>query len=190
MPTPTKINQTYTLDKDEPIYGLGTIQNGKLNRRGTSIFMEQSNLQDFQYVIQSIKGWGIYWDNYSRAKFDDSNKGMSFTAEVGDYIDYYFMYGGSADGLNAQMRELSGKVPMPPMWTFGYCQSRERYKSSKELLDVLNKYRELKVPIDGIIQDWQYWGSNYTWNAMDFLSENFANGIQMINQIHKNHAHL
>lgn len=185
-----KINQTYTLDKDEPIYGLGTIQDGKLNRRGTNIFMEQSNLQDFQYVIQSIKGWGIYWDNYSRAKFDDSNKGMSFTAEVGDYIDYYFMYGGSADGLNAQMRELSGKVPMPPMWTFGYCQSRERYKSSKELLDVLNKYRQLKVPIDGIIQDWQYWGSNYTWNAMDFLSENFANGKQMINQIHNNNAHL
>ena len=57
--------QTFTLDKDEAIYGLGTIQNGKMNRRGLKKRMEQSNLEDFQNVLQSIKGWGIYWENYS-----------------------------------------------------------------------------------------------------------------------------
>ena len=56
--------QRFTLDKDEAIYGLGTIQNGKMNRRGEHKRMEQSNLEDFQSVIQSIKGWGLYWDNY------------------------------------------------------------------------------------------------------------------------------
>ena len=145
------MNQTYTLDKQEAIYGLGTIQDGKLNRRGTSIFMEQSNLQDFQYVLQSVKGWGIYWDNYSRAQFDDNAEGMSFTAEVGDAVDYYFMYGGSIDGVNRQMRELSGQVPMFPLWTFGYFQSKERYKSAQEVLDVVNHYRKLQVPLDCIV---------------------------------------
>jgi alpha-D-xyloside xylohydrolase len=185
-----KVNQTYTLDKQEAIYGLGTIQDGKLNRRGTSIFMEQSNLQDFQYVLQSVKGWGIYWDNYSRAQFDDNAEGMSFTAEVGDAVDYYFMYGGSIDGVNRQMRELSGQVPMFPLWTFGYFQSKERYKSAQEVLDVVNHYRKLQVPLDCIVQDWQYWGSNYTWNAMDFLGEPFEQGKQMIDNLHGMNAKL
>ena len=57
--------QTFLLDKDEAIYGLGTIQNGKMNRRGEQKRMEQSNLEDFQSVLQSIKGWGLYWENYS-----------------------------------------------------------------------------------------------------------------------------
>ena len=71
------------------------------------------------------------------------------------------------------MRTLSGQVPMFPLWTYGYWQSKERYKSQDELLDVVRRYRELQVPLDGIIQDWQYWGSNYTWNAMEFLHEDF-----------------
>ena len=122
--------QTFTLDKDEAIYGLGTIQNGKMNRRGEKKRMEQSNLEDFQNVLQSIKGYGIYWENYSPTLFEDNAEGMTFDAEVGDGVDYYFMYGGSADGVIAQMRYLSGDVPMFPLWTYGFWQSKERYKSA------------------------------------------------------------
>ncbi len=183
--------QGFTLDKDEAIYGLGTFQNGKMNRRGEHKLMEQSNLEDFQNVLQSIKGWGIYWDNYSRTQFDDDAvKGMSFSSEVAPCVDYYFMYGQSADGVIAQMRHLSGDVPMFPLWTYGFWQCKERYKSAAEVLSVVDKYRELQVPLDGIIQDWQYWGSNYLWNAMDFLTEEYANGQQMIEQVHQKNAHF
>ena len=186
-----RVTQCFQLDKDEAIYGLGTIQNGKINRRGEHKLMEQSNLEDFQNVLQSIKGWGIYWDNYSRTQFDDDAvKGMSFSSEVGDCVDYYFMYGGSADGVIAQMRHLSGDVPMFPLWTYGFWQCKERYKSATELLGVVDQYRALQVPLDGIIQDWQYWGSNYLWNAMDFLTEEYANGEQMIRDVHQKHAHF
>ena len=185
-----KVSQTFTLDKDEAIYGLGTIQNGKMNRRGETKRMEQSNLEDFQSVLQSIKGWGIYWENYSPTLFEDNANGMSFTAEAGEGIDYYFMYGGSADGVIAQMRHLSGDVPMFPLWTYGFWQSKERYKSAAETESIVDKHRELQVPLDGIIQDWQYWGSNYLWNAMDFLSEEFVKGPQMIKNVHAKHAHF
>ena len=186
-----RVTQCFQLDKEEAIYGLGTIQNGKINRRGEHKLMEQSNLEDFQNVLQSIKGWGIYWDNYSRTQFDDdAAKGMSFSSEVGDCVDYYFMYGGSADGVIAQMRHLSGDVPMFPLWTYGFWQCKERYKSAAELLGVVDQYRALQVPLDGIIQDWQYWGSNYLWNAMDFLTEEYANGEQMIRDVHQKHAHF
>jgi alpha-D-xyloside xylohydrolase len=115
---------------------------------------------------------------------------MSFTSESGEGVDYYFMYGGSADGVIAKMRELTGDVPMFPLWTYGFWQSKERYKTARETESIVDKYRELQVPLDGIIQDWQYWGSNYLWNAMDFLSEDFSNGKQMIDNVHKKHAHF
>ncbi len=182
--------QTFILDKDEAVYGLGTIQNGKMNRRGEKKRMEQSNLEDFQNVLQSIKGWGLYWENYSPTLFEDNAQGMTFDAEAGEGIDYYFMYGGSTDGVIAQMRHLSGDVPMFPMWTFGYWQSKERYKTARETESIVDKYRQLQVPLDGIIQDWQYWGSNYLWNAMDFLAEDFSNGKQMIQNVHQKHAHF
>ena len=186
----SKVRQTFQLDKDEAIYGLGTIQNGKMNRRGEHKRMEQSNLEDFQNVLQSVKGWGLYWENYSPTQFDDDANGMTFDSEVGEGIDYYFMYGGTADGVIAQMRHLSGHVPMFPLWTYGFWQSKERYKSAAETESIVDKYRELQVPLDGIIQDWQYWGSNYLWNAMDFLSEDFSNGKQMIRNVHQKHAHF
>ena len=186
----SKVRQTFLLDKDEAIYGLGTIQNGKMNRRGEHKRMEQSNLEDFQNVLQSVKGWGLYWENYSPTQFDDDANGMTFDSEVGEGIDYYFMYGGTADGVIAQMRHLSGHVPMFPLWTYGFWQSKERYKSAAETEGIVDKYRELQVPLDGIIQDWQYWGSNYLWNAMDFLSEDFSNGKQMIRNVHQKHAHF
>ena len=182
--------QTFTLDKDEAIYGLGTIQNGKMNRRGETKRMEQSNLEDFQNVLQSIKGWGLYWENYSPTLFEDNANGMTFDAEVGKGVDYYFMYGGSADGVIAQMRWLTGDVPMFPLWTYGFWQSKERYKTAAETESIVDQYRALNVPLDGIIQDWQYWGSNYLWNAMDFLSEDFVNGPQMIKNVHRKHAHF
>ena len=182
--------QTFTLDKDEAIYGLGTIQNGRMNRRGEKKRMEQSNLEDFQNVLQSIKGWGLYWENYSPTLFEDTPQGMTFDAEAGEGVDYYFMYGGSADGVIAQMRQLTGDVPMFPLWTYGYWQSKERYKTARETESIVDQYRKLQVPLDGIIQDWQYWGSNYLWNAMDFLSEDFSNGKLMIDNVHKKHAHF
>ncbi len=185
-----RVTQTFILNGDEPVYGLGTIHDGKLNRRNTHVLMEQSNIVDFQNVLQSVNGWGLFWDNYSRTDFNDDAGGMTFSSEVGDGIDYYFMYGGDVDGVVAQIRQLSGEVPMFPLWTFGYWQSKERYKSSREVLEVLDTYRKLEVPIDAMIQDWQYWGSNDTWNAMEFLAEDYLDGKRMIDRIHDRNAHI
>ena len=184
-----KVKQCFAIDKDEPIYGLGLLQNGKMSQRGEHRRMMQSNLEDFAHFFQSIKGYGIYWDNYSPTQIDD-NATLELESEVGNRIDYYFMYGKDADGVIAQMRFLSGKVPMSPLWTYGFHQSRERYKSQRELLEVVRKYRELGVPFDGIVQDWQYWGSNYTWNAMEFISDEFPDAQRMIDEVHQNNAHI
>lgn len=185
-----RVSQAFALDSDEPIYGVGMLQNGKMNQRGENRRMMQSNLEDYAHFFQSIKGYGIYWDNYSPTQIADDGKTLTLTSEVGEQVDYYFIYGGDADGVISGMRWLSGKVPMTPLWTYGFHQSRERYKSADELTSVLDKYRKTGVPIDGMIQDWQYWGGNYLWNAMEFGNEGFGHPERWINHIHKSDAHL
>ncbi len=185
-----QVGQSFSLSPDEAIYGLGMLQNGKMNQRGEDRRMMQSNLEDYAHFFQSIKGYGIYWDNYSPTHIKDDGKQLTLTSEVGELVDYYFIYGGDADGVIKGMRWLTGQVPMQPLWTYGFHQSRERYKSWNELLGVLNRYRKDGVPIDGMIQDWQYWGGNYLWNAMDFGGEGFNHADRAIQQIHDQHAHL
>ncbi len=184
------VSQKFTLDKDETIYGLGILQNGKMSQRNLEIHMIQNNTQDFVTFFQSVKGYGLFWDNYSPTTFSDNQDESSFSSDVGDCIDYYFMYGGNADGVVAQMRDLTGQVPMFPLWTYGFWQSKERYKSQDETIGVVEKYRKLGVPLDGIIQDWRYWGNNYLWNAMEFLNEEFYNPQKMIDDAHKLNAHM
>ena len=184
------VSQSFVLDKDEAIYGLGEQQQGKMVQRNLKLTMIQGNTDDYIPFFVSVKGYGLFWDNYSPTLFEDNPESTSFKSDVGDCIDYYFMYGGNADGVIAQMRSLTGQVPMFPLWTFGYFQSKERYKSQDELIDVVKKYRELGVPLDGIIQDWQYWGNNYLWNAMDFLNVDFYNPQKMVNDVHKLNAHM
>lgn len=184
------VSQSFILDKDEPIYGLGQHQNGKLSQRGLKYRMEQGNVEDVVPFFQSVKGYGLFWDNYSPSDYTDTEESTTIKSDVGDGIDYYFMYGGSADGVVSQMRELTGKAPLFPLWTYGYWQSRERYKSQAELVDVVKKYRELGVPLDGIIQDWQYWGNNYLWNAMEFLNPEFPDGKKMADDVHALNAHM
>lgn len=184
-----KVSQSWSLDKDETIYGLGLLQNAKMSQRGENRLMMQSNLEDYSHFFQSIKGYGIYWDNYSPTHISDKET-LTFESQVGTKVDYYFMYGSDADGVIHEMRSLTGHVPMLPLWTYGFHQSRERYKSSKELLEVVDTYQKTGVPLDGIIQDWQYWGNNYLWNAMEFLSDDFRDYRHMIDHVHGLGKHM
>ena len=185
-----QVYQPFVLDKEEAIYGLGQLQNGKMIQRNMTKNLIQGNVEDVSPFFQSTKGYGVFWDNYSPTLFTDNEVETSFRSEVGDCVDYYFMYGKNADGVIAQVRSLTGQAPMFPLWTYGYWQSKERYKSQKEVVDVVRKYRELGIPLDGIIQDWQYWGHNYLWNAMDFQNPTFNNPQKMIEDVHAMNAHM
>ena len=185
-----QVYQPFILDREEAIYGLGQLQNGKMIQRNMTKNLIQGNVEDVSPFFQSTKGYGVFWDNYSPTLFTDNEVETSFRSEVGDCVDYYFMYGKDADGVIAQVRSLTGQAPMFPLWTYGYWQSKERYKSQEEVVDVVRKYRELGIPLDGIIQDWQYWGHNYLWNAMDFQNPTFNNPQKMMEDVHAMNAHM
>jgi alpha-D-xyloside xylohydrolase len=181
--------QAFLLDKDEAIYGLGQQQNGKLIQRNERIVLKNDNMKICIPYFMSVKGYGLFWDNYASTTYTDNAQETSFES-LGDGADYYFMYGGNGDGVIARMRELTGQAPMLPLWTYGYWQSRERYKTQQELVGVVEKYRSIGVPLDGIIQDWQYWGRDSVWNAMSFDSKTYPDPQGMTDKIHAMNAHL
>ena len=105
------VRQAFLLDKDEVIYGLGQQQTGKVNQRNQKLFLRNQNMSICIPFIHSVKGYALYWDNYSPTTFLDNPQEMSFDSEVGDCADYYFIYGGNADGVIAGVRELTGQAP-------------------------------------------------------------------------------
>jgi alpha-D-xyloside xylohydrolase len=192
MGQPTyRVRQLFQLAPGEAVYGLGQHQDGHLNYRGQKLTLKQGNMRIAVPVLHSGKGYGVFWDNYSTTKFEDNAQATVFDSEVGDCADYYVLNGGgTADGVVARYRSLTGQAPMFPRWTLGFWQSKERYKGQEELLDVVKKYRSLGVPLDGIVQDWQYWGEdNDLWNSTEFGNPRFPKPQRMVDEVHQLHAH-
>lgn len=111
-------------------------------------------------------------------------------SEVGDGIDYYFVYGPELDGVIAGYRELTGRAPLMPLWAYGLWQCRERYQNAQEVLDVLAEFRRRAIPLDNIVQDWQYWRGDQ-WGSHEFDPERFPDPEGWLHQIHDDyHARL
>lgn len=106
-----------------------------------------------------------------------------FRSEVGDAIDYYFLYGPDLNKVVAEYRVLTGAAPIFPRWAYGFLQCRERYSSQAQLLEAAQGFRSRNIPVDGIIQDWQYWGK-YGWNAMRFDEAHYPAPEEMIDKLH------
>lgn len=183
--------QSFKLDDDEIILGLGQQQSGKLNQRKSTVKLRQVKSKIGIPYFQSSKGYALYWDNYSPTLFGDNNFDTHFKSEMGECLDYCFMVGKTGDALNAKMRELTGQSPMLPLWAFGFFQSRDQYKSQEELIDVVKRYRELGIPLDGIVQAGSYWGNDTkTWNSIKFDASAFSNPKGMVDQVHAMNARL
>jgi alpha-D-xyloside xylohydrolase len=117
-----------------------------------------------------------------------TNEAVTWSSEAADAIDYYFMYGPDLDQVISGYRELTGAAPMMAKWGWGFWQCKERYKSQQELLDVVARYRAMQVPLDGIIQDWQYWSPN-PWGSHKFDTNRYPNPKEMMHELHTNHVH-
>jgi alpha-D-xyloside xylohydrolase len=114
---------------------------------------------------------------------------ISFWSEMGDQLDYFFMAGNSMDDVISSYRELTGKAQVMPKWAMGFWQSRERYKTQDELLDVLHEFREREIPIDNIVQDWSYWPVDQ-WGSHKFDEERFPDVTGMVDEVHENNARI
>ncbi len=196
----TSCAQSFQLAPDEGIYGLGQHQRDVWNYLTDGpVRLAQANTDVGIPVMTSSKGYVLLWDNpavttITPSSAGDSNNGaktLRWRSEAGKAIDYYFCYGdGTIPTAMAAYRHLTGEAPLMPEWMLGFWQCKERYASQEELLGVATKLRDLKVPVDGIIQDWQYWppGTN-TWGSHQFDPNRYPDPVAMFKQLHDMHYH-
>jgi alpha-D-xyloside xylohydrolase len=110
-------------------------------------------------------------------------------APVAEAIDYIVVAGPSAGEIMAGYRDLLGATPILPKWAFGYVHCRERFHSSEEIIETLDEFRRRKLPVDVMVQDWQYWGK-HGWNAMRFDEDHYPDPALLVSELHRRDARL
>jgi alpha-D-xyloside xylohydrolase len=171
----------------EAFYGLGQHQAGVWNYHGESVDLSQANTNISVPMFLSSNGYGIFWNNSSRSRFNNRfPHELYLSSEVADTVDYYFLFGPEFDKIIAGYRELTGAAPMFGKWAYGFWQCKNKYESQAEVLGVAHKYRELHIPVDSIVQDW-FW-----WNIMGepVFNKNYPDPKGMIDDLHKNNFHV
>jgi alpha-D-xyloside xylohydrolase len=194
--TPVKVNDEDTYHAEsfvniygshEALYGLGQHQAGVWNYRGESVDISQDNSNISVPFLVSSNGYGIFWNNDSRSRFNNRFANYLYiSSEVADVINYYFFYGPEIDKVIADYRELTGQVPLFGKWAYGFWQCKNRYKSQEEILSVARKYRELHIPVDNIVQDWFWWNRKGEF----VFNKNYPDPKGMIDELHRENFHL
>ena len=109
---------------------------------------------------------------------------LSVWSEMAKDMDYYFIAGKDADEVISGYRTLTGKAPVYPKWALGFWQSRERYKTQDEVLENMAEFRKREIPIDNIVQDWNYWEEDQ-WGSHQFEQSRYPNPQAMIDSVHQ-----
>lgn len=153
-----RVDQRFFPDALEGIYGLGQHQGGALDQRGNVVELAQANTNVAIPFFVSTMGYGLLWNTASKSWFDNRFPSeLKLSAEAADAIDYYVFYGPSMDRLIQIYRAMTGEAPLFGRWAYGFIQSKDRYRSAKQLLDIASEYRRQHVPLDCIVQDWFWW---------------------------------
>jgi alpha-D-xyloside xylohydrolase len=173
----------------EALYGLGSHEEGMLNLRGRHQFLYQQNMKAVVPVLVSTRGYGLLLDAYSLMTFHDDDFGSYLWTEYADELDFYFAYGPEFDQVIAELRGLTGPAPLLPKWAFGYIQSKERYVSQAELLDVVAEYRRRQLPLDCIVLDWRSW-TGELWGQKTLDPDRFPDPDALTADLHALHARL
>ena len=176
-------------NKDEALYGLGSHEEGMMNLSGQHQYLYQQNMKAVIPVLVSTNGYGILVDSYSLMVFRNDAFGSYIWTDVDQQMDYYFIYGPNLDNIVAGYRRLTGRVPMLPRWAFGYTQSKERYETQEELINVVKEHRDRKIPMDLIVLDWKSWTGDL-WGQKSFDSERFKDPSAMMESLHDMNAKL
>jgi alpha-D-xyloside xylohydrolase len=183
-----EVENRLRLKPEEAIFGFGYTDSDTINRRNQDLLLVQTNLGIIIPVMMSSERYGILWDTYSKMRFKDGPDGAHLWAESAPGgVDYYFMGGQSMDDVVAGYRALTGAAPMFPKQAFGLFMSKERYPDQARIVQVAETFRKERFPLDYIVQDWQYWGSDTdgSWSGMTWDPVRFPNPQAMAARIHQ-----
>ncbi len=153
-----RIEDRFSPNSTEAIYGLGQHQSGLFNYRGSTVELGQNNTDVAIPLLLSSRGYGILWNTASFSYMDNRFPlDLTFESMAAGQVDYYVLYGPEMDRIIHQYRSMTGHAPLLPQWAYGFFQSKDRYGSQAEILDIAGQYRARHIPLDAIVQDWFWW---------------------------------
>ncbi len=173
---------------EEGIYGLGQAEEGIYNYRGHDQYLYQHNMRIPMPVFLSDQGYGMLFDCGGLMTFHDGADDSYLFFDTISQMDYYFIAKKTPDEIIRTIRSLTGRAAMLPKWAFGYIQSKEQYYTAKELADVVRTYRELGVPLDCVVQDWNTWDPG-NWGEKLVDKSRYGDLKERMEEIHGMHAH-
>lgn len=186
------VQQRFAIPGDQAIYGLGQHQAGTMDYRGTTVRLQQANTDVGVPVLVSSAGYGLFWNNPAvtdvAVDVPQATGRVTFRSQAGSGIDYVLFAGPDIDSIIAGYRTLTGAAPMMARWTWGLWQSKERYATQRELVDVGARYRALGIPLDAVVQDWQYWRPG-EWGSHRFDPARYPDPKAMLDTLHRVHLH-
>lgn len=177
----------FRIPKSAAIYGLGQDETGVFNKRGIKQYLYQHNMRTPMPFFATSLGYGVFFDCGSLMTYDDTGEYTRMTLDTIDQIDLYLLCG-SMDEMVRGIRYLTGTATLLPKWAFGYIQSRERYRTQDEMLEIANRYRALGVPLDCVVQDWKTWSGDF-WGQKTVDLERYPDLADMNRQLHEKNVH-
>lgn len=153
----------FCFTQDEALFGLGSHEEGYGNLRGRSRELYQQNLKAVVPFLISSRGYGVLLDCCSLMTFHDDAHGSYWWADAVDELDYYVIGGGACEEVMRGYYGLTGAAPLPPKWAFGYIQSKERYVTAQEMIEIVREYRRRHIPLDAVVLDWKSWPNGQGW---------------------------
>lgn len=153
-----RVTDRFTPVALEAFYGLGQHQSGMFNYRGATVELGQNNTDVAIPFLVSSRGYALMWNTGALTYVDNRFPlELTFTSIAGKSVDYYFIYGPEIDTIIHEYRSMTGHTPMLPKWAYGLFQSKDRYDSLDEILQIAQRYRQEHIPLDAIVQDWFWW---------------------------------
>jgi len=186
------VGASFSVTPDEHYYGLGQNQEGILDYRGRTIdcrhyYDAPAGEQVCVPFLVTNRGYGVVWDNASDTTVSAAVNGSThWQSKVGERVSFFVITGDSFDALYAGYRQLTGVTPLPPKAAFGLIQSKARYASQKEILDVAQGYRDRGYPLDVMVLDWFYWTRM---GQLDINPEEFPDPLGMNKTLHDEGVH-
>jgi len=180
----------FVFAEGEALFGLGSHEEGYGNLRGRARELYQHNLKAVVPYFVSTRGYGVLLDCCSLMTFHDDACGSYWWADAVEELDYYLIQGDNLDEVTHGYYELTGKPPLLPKWAFGYIQSKERYVTAREMVEVVREYRRRLVPLDGIVLDWKSWPDGEGWGQKSLDPERFPDPEGFVEELHGLGAHL
>ena len=182
------LEDRFSPDATEAIYGLGQHQSGLFNYRGSTVELGQNNTDIAIPLLVSSKGYAILWNTASFSYVDNRFPlNLNFESLAAPQVDYYVLYGPQMDRIVHEYRSMTGHVPLFPEWAYGFWQSKDRYKTQDEILSIAGEYRSRHIPMDAIVQDWYWWNEGGKGDPV--FNSGYTDVPAELKTLHDEHVH-